>query len=671
MSRRLAALAAAAALLAPPNAAAGVAGAGSPAPDFTLPGLDGQLVRLSDLVERGPVVLAFFATWCVPCAVEAKHLSAIQERFAGDGVSVVGISLDEADTVTELPAFVRRLDLRYPVLLGTEGSVAALYNPEHAMPFSVLIGRGGRVRSVHRGFAPGDEEALAAEVAALVAEARGVGQREGVAWGISVLARAEADWERPAPEEDQGVRRDAGFVRTQLDGEAGGVSASVRYDVEGFRTGEDPGLLRGRPGYAAVRWGNDWLRLRGGDTFVVFGRGLLLHLNHIGSFGTETSVLGGQAEARSGALSARLFGGVTRYAEVPQLLEGKVIDIWNPIAGARLEARLGDLTLGVHGMETRDGAGGGRLNRGFVGLDGSDGFHGAGASLEARTPSGAALYGEAAWVAGLGGARGRGGYGSLVVPVGPATVTVESKAYSGLDLTYHEKGERSGAPFTARLPYNAPPTLEPSDLVFKTAPDTGDSVGVRARFDLAVSQGWTLFGSVSRIRQESTPGQPTHTLLHPVLGVEVSPARGGRYLVDLGYREEHHPANALLRSDWLHAEAKAVVPVWGSHSLDLLAQYKAFLPETDDPAKHDLLLLVTWAWAPSLELAAGLDHRGTPVPDAELGNHPFGSLTWRPDSGSALILFAGSDPGGLRCTSGVCRTLPAFRGARLEAALRF
>jgi len=677
LSRRTpAALAVAVAIASTAGPALGAAGAGAPAPDFTLPGLDGVSVRLADLTAKGPVVMAFFATWCIPCAVEVPHLSALQERYGAEGLSVVGISLDEADTVTEVRAFVRRLDFRYPVLLDTEGRVAALYNPEHAMPFTVVIGRHGRVRHQHRGYVHGDEVQLGEEVAALLAESAATGtEGTDLVWGLSVLGRREVDWERARPGEEEGVRRDAGFLRTRLDAKAYDVSASVRYDVEGFVTGDDPGLLRGRPGFVAVEWGNDWLRLRGGDTFVVLGRGLLLHLNQVGSFGTETTVLGGQAEALAGLLSVRLFGGLTRYAELPQLLEGKIVDMWNPIAGVRLEARMGDLTLGVHGLETRDGEGGGRLNEGFVGLGsrggGPDGFRAAGSSLEVRVGDGGLLYGEAAWVQGLDGERGQGGYGSLVVPSGPLTVTVESKGYSGLDLTYHRKGEREGAPFSARLPYNAPPTLEPSDLVFKTAPDTQDSVGVRGRVDVALAPGWTLFGSLARIRQESTPDQPTHTLLHPIAGLEASPAWGGRYALGLGYREEHHVSNELLRSDWIHSEAKAVIPLAGRHSLDVIAQWKAFLPESDDAAKNDLLMLVTWAWAPSLELALGLDRRDTPVPDAELGNHPFGSLTWRPDTGSALILFAGSDPGGLRCTSGVCRTLPAFRGVRLEASLRF
>ena len=72
-----------------------------------------------------------------------------------------------------------------------------------------------------------------------------------------------------------------------------------------------------------------------------------------------------------------------------------------------------------------------------------------------------------------------------------------------------------------------------------------------------------------------------------------------------------------------------------------------------------------------IEAAAVLDYRELPTPDAEHGLHPSGTLTVRPTSDAAVSLFAGSDPGGLRCTSGVCRVLPAFEGVRLDGSFSF
>jgi len=635
--------------------------AGGPAPDFTLPDLQGHPVRLADLLVRGPVVMAFFATWCVPCAAEVPSLSALQERYRDKGLTVLGVSLDEADTLSEVRSFVRRLPFSYPVLLDTEGRVAALYNPEHAMPLTVVIGRERRIRHVHRGYTPGDEVLLEEEVRALLEAPEEAGAGEGVAWGITTLARAEHD--RGFAGEDV---RNAGFLRTQVDGEAAGVSASVRYDVETFHTEPRAGQLRGRPGFVSVDWATDHLRLHGGDTYAVLGRGLLLHLNRVGAFGVETDVLGGQVEADAGPLSGRLFGGVTRYVELPAILEeGRFVDCFAPIAGARLEARFDELKLGLHGLHVREPGDAGRLD-GFWGPDPeAEGVSGGGLSVEAGGQSGAHVYAELVGTRADGGdGTGLGLYWAFLVPVGRLTLTVEDKRYQDLALTYQKRGEGG-----AILYLNSPPTLEPSDLSFKTAPDTTNAEGTRLRLDLELADGWTLFGSASGVRQQSDQAGQRHTLFHPILGLEASPEGGGRYTLSGGYRSEDHPNNPLLQADWLHAEAKALVPLGGPHSLDVVAQWK--LHGLQAEAEQDALLMVTYALAPVVEVGLGVDHRETPVPGARHGNHPFGTLTWRPNTASALTLFAGSDPGGLRCTSGICRQLPEFRGARLEASLRF
>ena len=55
---------------------------GSPAPDFTRPGLDGKPVSLK--AYRGKVVLVdFWASWCPPCIIEIPQLIGLQKKHAG------------------------------------------------------------------------------------------------------------------------------------------------------------------------------------------------------------------------------------------------------------------------------------------------------------------------------------------------------------------------------------------------------------------------------------------------------------------------------------------------------------------------------------------------------------------------------------------------------------
>ncbi len=65
---------------------------GEMAPDFTLKGLDGKAVRLSDLKGKA-VFVNFFATWCVPCRSEMPSLEAVWKAYQERGVVVLAVNL--------------------------------------------------------------------------------------------------------------------------------------------------------------------------------------------------------------------------------------------------------------------------------------------------------------------------------------------------------------------------------------------------------------------------------------------------------------------------------------------------------------------------------------------------------------------------------------------------
>jgi peroxiredoxin len=115
-----------------------------PAADFTLTGVDGRQLRLSDL--RGQVVLLnFWATWCPPCRAELPDLEAI---YREDGVShsltVVGVDVEENAGLTQ--AFAKQYDVTFPLLPDPDGKVSDHLYAVRALPTSFLIDRAGNVR---------------------------------------------------------------------------------------------------------------------------------------------------------------------------------------------------------------------------------------------------------------------------------------------------------------------------------------------------------------------------------------------------------------------------------------------------------------------------------------------------------------------------------------------
>jgi thiol-disulfide isomerase/thioredoxin len=132
-------------LVVPPPAASGQTTA---APRLALKDLRGRVHRLSDY--RGRVVLLnFWATWCPPCRAEVPDLVRWQREYADEGLQVIGVTYPPTRRA-EVRRFVRRFRVNYPVLLGGR-KTKALFDRGETLPFTVVIGRDGRVLELIEG----------------------------------------------------------------------------------------------------------------------------------------------------------------------------------------------------------------------------------------------------------------------------------------------------------------------------------------------------------------------------------------------------------------------------------------------------------------------------------------------------------------------------------------
>ena len=121
------------------------------APDFAVPDLDGQAVRLS--AYRGHVVLVnLWATWCPPCREEMPSMERLHQRLKDKGFVLLAVSEDEGGAAG-VKAFVEQMKVTFPVLLDPEGDVGRKYEV-WGFPESFLLDRDGRV--VERVIGPRD-----------------------------------------------------------------------------------------------------------------------------------------------------------------------------------------------------------------------------------------------------------------------------------------------------------------------------------------------------------------------------------------------------------------------------------------------------------------------------------------------------------------------------------
>ncbi len=123
--------------------------AGTPAPEFAIPDLDGEVVRLSDHLGK-VVMVSIWATWCGPCRYEMPSMERLYKELAADGFEILAVSID-ADPGTfdlfgrpgsDIQAFADTLGLTFPLLHNPSGDIQQLYQTT-GVPETFLVGRDG------------------------------------------------------------------------------------------------------------------------------------------------------------------------------------------------------------------------------------------------------------------------------------------------------------------------------------------------------------------------------------------------------------------------------------------------------------------------------------------------------------------------------------------------
>src|SRR5262245_20798298 len=99
---------------------------GQKAPDFSASGLDGKPQRLAAVIAENRTTVAYFwATWCPACSRDFLEIESLSHRLKDHGVTLVSINFKE--TASTVKTFVDNTGASFPVLLDTDGKIAAQF----------------------------------------------------------------------------------------------------------------------------------------------------------------------------------------------------------------------------------------------------------------------------------------------------------------------------------------------------------------------------------------------------------------------------------------------------------------------------------------------------------------------------------------------------------------
>src|SRR6266581_9809368 len=135
---------------------------GNTAPGFSLKALDNKEYSLNTLLERGPVVAAFFKISCPVCQFTFPFLERLYKRYGDDRATFLGISQEDARATKD---FAREYAVNFPLVLDENSyPVSNAYGLTN-VPTIFLIDTDGTVTVSSMGFDKKDLETIAAELA--------------------------------------------------------------------------------------------------------------------------------------------------------------------------------------------------------------------------------------------------------------------------------------------------------------------------------------------------------------------------------------------------------------------------------------------------------------------------------------------------------------------------
>lgn len=143
--------------------ATAVAEEGIYASELSFADLDGEKIGMESLLESGPVILDFWATWCGPCKLAMPAWAELADEYAEQGVRLVPVSWDHPRMYPRITDWFTEQGFDFSSLVDPDKAGGRALGVV-SLPTTFLVAPDGRVVFRHVGYAQGDERLLESEL---------------------------------------------------------------------------------------------------------------------------------------------------------------------------------------------------------------------------------------------------------------------------------------------------------------------------------------------------------------------------------------------------------------------------------------------------------------------------------------------------------------------------
>ena len=626
------------------------------APDWTLATPDGSEIGLHQTLADGPVVVSFWATWCMPCLKEMPKLNELAVEYAGQ-VRFIAISVDNSRSVSKVGPLVRSKGWdSLTIGLDTGGTVQQIYQV-YSPPYTVLYDAAGSAVYRHEGYKDGDEKELKHAIEQMLAASATPaesGAGGGIAWRDAISATNQFEYSYSLDTELE-------IVENWLD---------VTYQFGDFRTGimlnhqspSEENYRRSELMHRFVEYGTGNFDVRVGQFYGLFGRGLVWNSYEDRFIRIDTALDGIYARGAFGTNTLQVMSGTTGTTPTfthPDSLANSSIDV----RGLDFEAKPVDgLMVGMSGLTYQPGisplllAGHNGTIREWVG-SGRAGYNLQNASLYVEYGTKTGYEHE---MTNLDRDRGTALYGNLGLFAGPVSVSLERSDYENFTVVRGADGKQ---------PLNRPPALvrEHFYTLLGRKPHTlnqEDEKGWQLEVNGDLGQGWNALANTSRI--EDHHGE----ILYEEVYGHLEQERIGDFRVRGGF--SYQDSEGALRQSvvgdatWYQSETMAWT-VQAEHQHARLGVLGAY-----DQQWYKLELELPPHWTIDAILEVNNKYEAQFDPGEIVGDtFPSGQITYSLEGGGNLNLWFGKRQAGQLCAGGVCKFEPAFEGVEFYGVFRY